>query len=506
MGAWMGRKQKSAGAWRFAIRVVVPVVLVVGITMATVAGFVYWSTARSDERALQRETHLVGRVIGQQVKTLGDQQAYYSGWDEAITALAEGDLEWIDSNLAFSLYSNVAFDRIYVLDPDARPLYAMYAGGKTGAERYAAGRAAVVPLVERLKGIDAAGALAAYDSGNSTRVPGVAEIALIDGRPAYVGVTAIMSENRGEGMEQLPGQESFLVCIRYLASVMTAELTEQYFIENPSFAAVASSERDVANFALKDEAGQTVGWFSWRPDRPGAMMLAETLPAMIGALAIAGVVLVLLLRGLRRTTKALEQGKADAEYQASHDTLTGLANRAFFNRKLEDVTGAARDQSSIALLALDLDRFKQVNDTFGHEAGDQLLREVGRRLTPLVGEADTVARLGGDEFAIILQRVQTADEVEALSNRIIAEVSTPFLLAGRVAQIGVSIGMVIVPAGPAPRDLFAKADLALYAAKAAGRNTFRIFDEAMHNGGQLPEQGSAESRVAKLPIKRDRVA
>jgi diguanylate cyclase (GGDEF)-like protein len=502
----MGREQKGASVWRFAIRVVVPVVLAVGITMATVAGFVYWSTARSDERALQRETHLVGRVIGQRVKALGEQQAYYSGWDEAITALAEGDMEWIDSNLAFSLYSNVAFDRIYVLDPGARPLYAMYAGGKTGAERYEADRTAVAPLVEKLKGIDAVGALAAYDSGNATRVPGVAEIALIDGRPAYVGVTAIMSENRDEGTEQIPGKESFLVGIRYLASVMTAELTEQYFIENPSFAAVASAERDVANFALKDEAGQTVGWFSWRPDRPGARMLAETLPAMIGALAIAGVVLVLLLRGLRRTTKALEQGKADAEYQANHDTLTGLANRAFFNKQLEELAGGRNNQSNVALLALDLDRFKQVNDTLGHEAGDQLLREVGRRLTPLVEDADTVARLGGDEFAIILRRVQTADEVGALSNRIVAELGAPFLLAGRVAQIGVSIGVVIVPAGPAPRDLFAKADLALYAAKAAGRNTFRIFDEAMQNTGQLAEQGSGESRVTKLPVKRDRVA
>ncbi|MEP9372646.1 diguanylate cyclase [Mesorhizobium sp. KR1-2] len=502
----MGKEEKGGSAWRFAIRVVVPVVLAVTITMATVAGFVYWSTARSDEHAQQRETHLVDRVISLQIKALGDQQAYYSGWDEAITALADGDMGWIDSNLAFSLYSNVAFDRIYLLDPGARPLYAMYAGGKTDAEGYEADRAAVAPLVARLRAINAAGALAAYDSGNSTRVPGVAEIAMVDGRPAYVGVTAIMSENLGDGMAQLPGKESFLVCVRYLASVMIRELADQYFIDSPSFAAVASTERDFASLALKNEAGQTVGWFNWRPDRPGARMLSETVPAMIGALAIAGIVLVLLLRSLRRTTAALEQGKAEAEYQANHDTLTGLANRAFFNKQLEEVIGGRSDQASLALLALDLDRFKQVNDTLGHEAGDQLLREVGRRLAPLVDATDTAARLGGDEFAIIRRHVDAAEEVSALSNRIIAELSTPFVVTGCVAQIGVSIGVVIAPAGQAGCDLFAKADIALYEAKAAGRNTFRIFDEAMHEAARHGGQGGGDARVAKLPVKRDRVA
>jgi diguanylate cyclase (GGDEF)-like protein len=216
--------------------------------------------------------------------------------------------------------------------------------------------------------------------------------------------------------------------------------------------------------------------------------------------------LVLLLRGLRRTTAALEQGKADAEYQANHDTLTGLANRAFFNKQLEEVIGGGPgNQASVALLALDLDRFKQVNDTLGHEAGDQLLREVGRRLSPLVETTDTVARLGGDEFAIIQRRVRNTDEVGALSNRIIAELCTPFVVAGSVTQIGVSIGVVITPAGQAARDLFSKADVALYEAKAAGRNTFRIFDEAGPKAAHHCAQ-AGDTRVATLPVKRDRVA
>ena len=503
----MGGHQKTGSALQFVIRVVLPVVLAVGITMATVAGFVYWSTAKSDDRALQRETHLVSRVIGQKLKALEEQQAYYSGWDEAITALTGSDMDWIDSNLASDLYTNAEFDRIYVLAADTLPLYAMYAGGKTTPDRYEADRAVIAPLIERLKAIDAAGALAAYDSGNAARVPGVAEIGLIDGRVAYVGVTAIMSENREEGMQQVPGKESFLVGVRYLASAMGAELADQYFIDSPSFAAAASTQTGIANHALTNQAGQTVGWFTWRPDRPGARILSETAPAMAGALAIAGIVLVLLLLGLRRTTAALEEGKAKAEYQANHDTLTGLANRAFFNKQLEDVIGGGRsEQASVTLLALDLDRFKQVNDTLGHEAGDQLLREVGRRLAPLVDANDTLARLGGDEFAVILRKVRTPEEVSALSDRIIAELGAPYVVAGRVTQIGVSIGVVIAPASRAASDLFSKADIALYEAKAAGRNTFRIFDEAMQNTAQRLDQASGDARVTALSVKRDRVA
>ncbi|WP_378949342.1 diguanylate cyclase domain-containing protein [Mesorhizobium sp. ANAO-SY3R2] len=504
----MGENHKGGSAWRFAIRVVLPVVLAVGITIAAVAGFVYLSTAKSDDRALQRETHLVARVIGQQMKALRGQQAYYSSWDEAIEALFTNDIGWIDANLASDLYSNAKFDRIYVLDPAAQPIYAMYAGGKTNSERFEADRAVIAPMVERLKAINAAGALAAFDSGNSTEVPAVAEIGMIDGRPAYVGVTAIMSESRDAGMEQVPGMESFLVGVRFLAGAMGAELAEQYFMTSPNFAATASTEPGIASYALKNEAGQTVGWFTWRPDRPGAMILSETLPAMLGALAIAVIVLVLLLRSLRRTTAALENGKARAEHLANHDTLTGLANRAFFNRRLEEAIngGLQGGEESVALLALDLDRFKQVNDSLGHEAGDQLLREVAQRLASLVEAGDTVARLGGDEFAIIRRHVRAADDISTLSDRIIAELGAPFVLAGRVAQIGVSIGVVITPANRAPRDLTTKADIALYEAKAAGRNTFRIFDEATHKAAQFRGQIDEEMRVSNLPVKRDRVA
>lgn len=501
----MGGKVSGSARLHFSYRVVLPVMATVGITVATAAGFAYWSTAKSDDRALARETHLVQQVISAEMKTLAEQQTYYSEWDEAVTALKEKDLDWIDENLASELYSADHFDRIYVLDPAGRPLYAMQGGGKTETRNFEADRAAVAPLVAKLKAIGANGALAAHDSGNSQTVPQVDAFAAIDGRPAYVGVSAIMSESGEDGMKVTPGNENFLVCVRFLESALNKEFAEQYFIEAPAFATAATTQPDRASYALQGSAGEAVGWFTWRPDRPGALILAETLPAMLGALAISGVVLVLLLRNLRRTTAELEDGKARAEYEASHDVLTGLANRAHFNRELERaLAGAPGDPGSIALLALDLDRFKHVNDTMGHEAGDQLLKEVGRRLTPLVDEGDTVARLGGDEFAIIQRGVGSVDEAGGLCGRIIRELGAPFVLSGRVTQIGVSIGVVVTPASRAARDLTSRADIALYAAKASGRNTFRIFDDSLR---REPELGGMPEAARPLPSTlRDRVA
>jgi len=503
----MGGSSKASSAWRFSYRIVLPVMVAVGITIATVAGFVYWATAKSDDRALQRQTHLVAKVIAQAVTDLVGRQDYYSSWDEAITALKGGDLEWVDENLASELYSNDSFDRIYVMDPRGAPLYAMYGGGKTSVGHYDADRPVVQPMVERLRAVNAAGALAAYDAGNANTVPNVAEIALIDGRPAYVGVSAIMSETGDDGFEQTPGNEHFLVCVRFLEGELAADFADQYFIESPVFSAAVVAAAGAASYPLKGAAGETAGWFSWQPDRPGTLILSETLPAMIGGLGIAGLVLVLLLRGLRRTTAALEEGKALAEYQANHDVLTGLANRAHFNRQLEQALAASpRDASSIALLALDLDRFKQVNDTLGHEAGDQLLCEVGRRLTPLVDPQDTVARLGGDEFAIIQRGVRAPEQVGELSGRIIKELSAPFVVSGRVAQIGVSIGIVVTHASQAARDLASKADIALYEAKASGRNTWRIFDEAMREPAAYRDKVTTAIEEAGLPVQRDKVA
>ncbi|HVW91327.1 MAG TPA: CHASE4 domain-containing protein [Devosia sp.] len=139
----MASKRHQVSEWRFSYRVVLPVVLAVAVTVAAVAGFVYWSTARSDDRALDRQTRLIARAIDEQARLLADGQAYYSDWDEAITALRNNDTGWLDDNLGSDLFSRNHSDRIYVLSPQTRVIYAMFNGGRTAASRFEADRAAI---------------------------------------------------------------------------------------------------------------------------------------------------------------------------------------------------------------------------------------------------------------------------------------------------------------------------------------------------------------------------
>jgi diguanylate cyclase (GGDEF)-like protein len=175
-----------------------------------------------------------------------------------------------------------------------------------------------------------------------------------------------------------------------------------------------------------------------------------------------------------------ERRRAEAEivHLARHDALTGLPNRAEFNAKLQETCKRLlRSGGTVTVMMIDLDRFKVVNDTFGHPTGDQLLIEVGRRLQSTVRETDAVARLGGDEFAIIQEG--GADQREgaiALALRIINAISQPFDLNDNRTNLGTSVGIVLAPEHDiSPEGLLKRADLALYDAKASGRNDYRFF-------------------------------
>ena len=188
---------------------------------------------------------------------------------------------------------------------------------------------------------------------------------------------------------------------------------------------------------------------------------------------------------------------------ARHDVLTGLANRAEFNAKLEEASKRLRrNGGAVTVMMLDLDKFKAVNDTLGHPAGDRLLVEVAQRLRSTIRETDVLARLGGDEFAIIQEGGPNQHEgAIALALRIINVIAQPFDLNGHQASVGTSIGIVLAPEnGVEPEELLKRADLALYDAKANGRNDFRLFQAEMLEVAYTQKSAENELRDA---IARD---
>jgi diguanylate cyclase (GGDEF)-like protein/PAS domain S-box-containing protein len=189
---------------------------------------------------------------------------------------------------------------------------------------------------------------------------------------------------------------------------------------------------------------------------------------------------VIGLVGVARDVTERKRAQDQIQFIALHDPLTGLPNRFQFEKKLAEALVASRASAPAALLYLDLDRFKTINDTLGHPAGDELIRQVGARLRAVTRSTDTVARLGGDEFAIVMAGIADPGEAELFSRRILAELSHPFDLFGNQAYVNASIGLAL--AGDVPADgseMLRRADIALYRAKARGRGRYEIFADSM---------------------------
>jgi diguanylate cyclase (GGDEF)-like protein len=172
----------------------------------------------------------------------------------------------------------------------------------------------------------------------------------------------------------------------------------------------------------------------------------------------------------------LERANQALEFLALHDGLTGLPNRRLLNDRLSSVIALAhRNESMMAVLYLDLDLFKEINDRFGHDVGDVLLAEVGRRLQSAVREADTVARLGGDEFVLVLSDLKEIADIEVMVSKVIAAVAQPYDINGTEMSITASVGVSIYPThGESAAMLMKRADMALYRSKHVGKNNYCI--------------------------------
>jgi diguanylate cyclase (GGDEF)-like protein len=210
--------------------------------------------------------------------------------------------------------------------------------------------------------------------------------------------------------------------------------------------------------------------------------------------AVFGSFLVVMLTGLLgRMSWQLVQGRARegeaklehaqrVEYLAYHDGLTGLPNRSMFSKTLsQSISEAHRYDRRLAVAFLDLDRFKQINDTLGHEAGDQLLKEVATRLRACTRESDTVARLGGDEFVVLLPQLQDEKYAALVAQKILSAVARPFNLMGQEFRVTASIGISTYPQdGLDEQTLTKNADIAMYQAKAEGKNNFQFYSAKLN--------------------------
>jgi diguanylate cyclase (GGDEF)-like protein len=461
-------------------QILLPVVLGVAGVAGLVAAFLLWATAEANNVAAERQRRIVATVLSHSIASVAHDQEGATVWDDAVLKVRARrlDLEWVDGNLGVWFHDYFGHDETYVLTDKNEAIYAMRGGHRANPAMFARYVA------------DDAGSLIAElrktlahpsppDLAPSVLTPGAIDLGVVNGRPAIISIKPIVSETGR--VVQKPGAEYLHVSVRYLDRSFLNGLAREYWLEQPRFAWSATAIDPEASTPLHSRRDGNIGYITWQPFAPGTQVFGRLAPALALTLLFGGLVAGMMLRRLRLRTMELHASEAQAQHLAFHDTLTGLANRALFENRLDhELASVRRGGPGIALLFLDLDGFKLVNDTLGHPAGDELIRELGRRLSETAREADTVARLGGDEFAVIQTGVSNVADVEILCMRIIEAVAAPFDLIGSQVNVGISIGIAISPGHAVDRvELGRKADIALYSAKTTGRGRFVVFDDAM---------------------------
>lgn len=501
--------------------IVLPIAVFTALAILVACSGLYLNTRQADEVSTERQVRITEHAIDLSVDDLAKEQETVAAWDDLVKRLSNKklDLTWLDDNVGFWLHNLFNHDRVFILDAHDQPIYGMASGKRVRPSDFYRFSRDVRLMVDSIRG------RSGLTNGIHDRNPGKqlnphstvlttsrvvhdSHMMEVEGRPAAVSVMAIVPLTRR--IRQVRGQEPLLVSIRFLDGSFLRALSNRNLIADARFSPANDAGEGEYALALVTEHGKHIGNFIWRPELPGSHLLNHllvqtgvTIALLIAGMAILGKGLIRSTRRIQRMHQrlqhavvGLEASKAQAQHLAFHDALTGLPNRVLFNERLAQALATIRRGGTVAVIALDLDRFKQINDTLGHHAGDILIREFARRLSSVVREIDTVARQSGDEFALVLPNL-SRQEVLKVCQRIIDSVRQPFDLSGAQAFVGASMGLAFAPSDSSDRtDLLRKADIALYRAKKDGRGCWREFTADMDNTVKLRRSIEEDLRVA----------
>ncbi|WP_417842288.1 putative bifunctional diguanylate cyclase/phosphodiesterase [Thalassospira sp.] len=449
------------------------------VLLVGVSGFflVYWATSETDRVATARQLYLLDQAQEETLRVIPYEQESTTVWDDAVRAALGWDSSWLDANLGSWMHDYFGFDELYVLDPRDVPVLAFLS--RTGLQAHVSPEFGDVlyPLVNKLRA-----RLRAGEGPNAAKLqtPGETALKLVGGHPAIVSVKPIVSDT-GK-IRQIPGNEFLHVAVRYIdGPEYLAELERKYLFDHLRFSTVQDAVGNERVYPMVTNDNQTIGYYIWQPYRPGSTVMAYISPMLVlvfGGLVVGVFVFMSLMHRRETSQDAVE---ARMHYMVMHDALTGLPNRVHFNQRVDlELSRLAPGGAGIALLFLDINGFKQVNDSFGHPLGDKLLYEFGQRLLSLSRERDAAGRLGGDEFTLMLTGIRQREDIERFCRRLIELARMPFNIEGHQIFVGLSVGYAFAPEhGQDRNELMRKADVALYHAKMNGRNDFTGFNLEM---------------------------
>ncbi|MEN4701936.1 putative bifunctional diguanylate cyclase/phosphodiesterase [Pantoea agglomerans] len=467
----------------FLREVLVPLVAILLLTFVGAGAALFVGTSLTNTEARHQQQRMIEASFSQSLNEHLRQLHSLSRWGPFEQHLAEGNSSrWLDENIGLWLYEMFGHQLILVLDQQNQIVRVWREGQPVSAPEDD-------PLIGEVLQSPLVNDPVRHDNADYARVTN---------RAAALAVGNIQRESNA-----LPRFR--LVSLKFLDDGYLAGLAERNQLQGLHFSDGTPQPGTGARYLLIAQAGEAVGYLNWIPSRPGAQMLRTIGPSTgLAVLAISLLCLYMVRRlwnssvNLSQSMLRLGASEAQAQHLAFHDVLTGLPNRALVEDRLTQALAlATRHDQRVALLLIDLDRFKTINDTHGHHAGDELIIAVAQRLSRIVRASDTVGRIGGDEFIVVMPDVDNIGQVHSLAQRIIDELSEPFTLFGSDVWSGASIGLALAPKDGVDRlELMRKADIALYEAKSGGRGTYRQFERAMDESVRTRQTIAADLRTA----------
>ncbi len=436
-----------------------------------------WASSNIDRATAERQDIVARVALDRMRKEISHNQESVTVWDEAVRKTSiEYDAEWIDGNLGRWMHDYFGHDELYIVDTRNAPIYAFAREIRQEPTYFETVASVAVPLAENLRTMLRQGM--EPDKDRREQTVGKQDYAFVNGHPAIVSLKPIVSDS-GD-IEQAPGEEFLHISVRYMDGSSLSELASVYQFAAPAFVRQFAAGAGFGHADLTSGAGDTIGYIQWRSDAPGSQFLNSIWPLVAGAAGLLAVAVVTALVALHRKSVNAAEHRDRIRFLAHHDPLTSLPNRYSFELDLDTaLAGDEKRPIPLAVMYLDLDRFKKVNDTLGHGEGDKVILEATRRVRTLLGEGDKLYRIGGDEFVIIARSVDHG-AAQALATAIVAAIQNPFELGHNTAHIGVSIGIAFAPEHADNRPaLVRKADLALYHAKALGRSQHAFYSQHM---------------------------
>ncbi|PLX37203.1 MAG: hypothetical protein C0606_11940 [Hyphomicrobiales bacterium] len=428
------------------------------------------------------EDDLVRNEIDRQIELLANDQSQISYWDETVNALGTRvRSDFVDEEIADWLWDDFRIHTTIIVGPDRAPRVTVFKNQRMAAD---AGREFVTANADMIEAATTrymaqrkpkgSGFIIVEHPVRSKHPLYVAEIRKLHDEIGVIVVQAIVPDDEAVLAD---GNPHLLLTFKPLTATF-ATIGDKLGLADFRLEPAAGVAAERATHPIASTVSNTSDFVAtWQPASPATAIWQRTLPYLAIAFGIVALALTLIVVRYARMFRALQKSEQENRFLALHDALTGLPNRLQFDRALESIV-VAGCQDRCAILCMDLDRFKAVNDTYGHQAGDTVIRTVAERVVKAVGKTGLSARIGGDEFIILLRDRLDRDSVLWLCDTLIESVCAPIHFEGGTAHIGASIGVAWWPDDAmTAKTVIRSADEALYRAKEEGRGCARLAAE-----------------------------